>query len=67
MTEIMKHIIQECQINQITQRELAEKSGLTEASVSRYFNDERTPNLKNAERMAKAVGLTLVLVNVGVD
>lgn len=67
MTEIMKHIIQECQINQITQRELAEKSGLTEASVSRYFNDERTPNLKNAERMAKSVGLTLVLVNVGVD
>lgn len=57
----MKHIIQECQINQITQKELAEKSGLTEASVSRYFNDERTPNLKNAERMAKALGLTLVL------
>ena len=62
MTDIMKKIICECQDISMTQRELAEKSGLTEASVSRYFNGERTPNLKNAERMAKAVGLTLMLV-----
>lgn len=62
MTDIMKKIICECQDRNMTQRELAEKSGLTEASVSRYFNGERTPNLKNAERMAKAVGLTLILV-----
>ena len=62
MTDIMKKIICECQDRNMMQRELAEKSGLTEASVSRYFNGERTPNLKNAERMAQAVGLTLMLV-----
>ena len=64
MTEIMKSIIQECQSKQITQRELAEKSGLTEASISRYFNGERTPNLRNAERMAMAIGKKLIMNEV---
>lgn len=64
MVEIMKSIIQECQSKQITQRELSEKSGLTEASISRYFNGERTPNLRNAERMARVIGKKLIMNEV---
>lgn len=62
MTNIMQQIIDDCRLRGITQRELAIKSGLTEASVCRYLKGERTPNLKNAERMAKVLGLRLALV-----
>lgn len=62
MTEIMKQIIAECKSQNMTQRELAERSGVTEASTSRYFNGERTPNIKKVEKMARALGLKLALI-----
>ena len=62
MNKIMQQIKEDCRLRGMTQRELAENSGLTEASVSRYFSGERTPNLKSAERMAEALGLELRLI-----
>ena len=67
MSDLVHSIIENCRLQSITQRELAEKSGLTEASISRYFNGERSPNIKNAEKMASALGLRIVMLNAGED
>ena len=67
MSDLISSIIEICSSQNITQRELAEKSGLTEASISRYFNGERSPNIKNAEKMASALGLRIVMLNAGAD
>lgn len=61
MTEIMSKIISECYERRITQKELALMTGITEASISRYFKDIRTPNIKNAEKMCNALGFTLIM------
>lgn len=37
------------------QNELAIKTGLTEAAISRYISGQRTPNLANAKRIADAL------------
>ena len=66
MSDLISSIIEICSSQNITQRELAEKSGLTEVSISRYFNGERIPNIKNAEKMASALGLRIALINTGV-
>ena len=42
-----------------TQKQLAIKSRCTEASISKYVSGERTPTLKTAKRLAKALGVTL--------
>ena len=39
----------------ITQKELAELSGITEASVSRYLSGERTPRIDIVINFAKAL------------
>ena len=67
MSDLVYSIIENCRLQSITQRELAEKSGLTEASISRYFSGERSPNIKNAEKMASALGLRIVMLNAGAD
>ena len=67
MSDLVHSIIENCRLQSITQRELAEKSGLTEASISRYFNGERIPNIKNAEKMASALGLRIVMLNAGAN
>ena len=65
MSDLVYSIIENCRLQSITQRELAEKSGLTEASISRYFSGERSPNIKNAEKMASALGLRIVMLKAG--
>ena len=67
MSDLLHSIIENCRLQSITQRELAKKSGLTEASISRYFNGERSPNIKNAEKMASALGLRIVMLKAGAD
>ena len=67
MSDLVHSIMENCRLQSITQRELAEKSGITEASISRYFNGERSPNIKNAEKMASALGLRIVMLNAGED
>ena len=42
-----------------TQKKLAQRSGCTEASICKYVRGERTPTLKTAKRIAKALGVTI--------
>lgn len=41
--------------NQMTQKELAKFSGLSEGTISRYINKERMPTLKAAVNMSIAL------------
>ena len=43
----------------MSQRELAEKTGMTEVSISRYVSDVRSPNLKALMKIADALGCTI--------
>ena len=42
-----------------SQRELANMTVLTEAAISRYVNNQRTPNATTIERIANALGVSL--------
>lgn len=41
----------------MSQRELAEKAGITEAAVSRYLKGDRIPRAVTVARIAKALGV----------
>ena len=43
----------------MTQKDLAVKTGLTEAAVSRYVNTERAPRIPQAYRIACALGIDM--------
>lgn len=43
----------------ITQKELAEEAGMTEAAISRYCNGKRVPNLVTAAALASALDCTV--------
>ena len=43
----------------MTQAELAENSGITQAAISQYEANKRVPNVKVADRIAAALGVTL--------
>lgn len=43
----------------MTQRELAEKTGTTEVSISRYMKRQRTPRLSALEGIAQALGTNI--------
>lgn len=45
--------------NGITQRELSERSGVTEAAISRYCAGHRVPTVENAARLSDALGCSL--------
>lgn len=61
MSQIVDSIIEKCKTDQITQRELAEKSGMTEAAISRYFNHNRSPRAEAAEKLLDACGLEIII------
>jgi Zn-dependent peptidase ImmA (M78 family)/transcriptional regulator with XRE-family HTH domain len=48
-----------------TQEELAERAGVTQAALSRYEHDLRTPEPDVLERLAKALGVTPDLLTAG--
>ena len=63
--EHLKSLIEE---KGMTQKELARRTGLTEASVSRYISGHRTPRITQAYRMAWAIGIdmnTLIYLGKG--
>lgn len=43
----------------MTQRELAEKAGTTEVSVSRYLRGQRTPRLLTLAAIAQVLGVSI--------
>ena len=44
----------------ITQKQLAEAAGVTEASISRYVRGTRTPTLKTAEKLSHVLGFPII-------
>lgn len=44
---------------EMTQRELAEKAGTTEVSVSRYLRGQRTPRLITLAAIAQVLGVSI--------
>ena len=54
--ERIKELMKERNINQ---KQLAEQSGITEASVSRYLNGERTPRIDIVSNFARVFGISV--------
>ena len=62
MTETMKRIKAEVALQEITHRELADRTGYTECSISRWLNDKRTPTIDVVETIAEALGYRVELM-----
>lgn len=45
----------------LTQKEIAEKTGIQQANVSRYLSGKKVPELGTLVRLAGAVGMEVVL------
>lgn len=46
-------------INSITQKELANKAGVTESAISHYIKGDRIPNIATMVRIAKVLNIDL--------
>ena len=45
----------------MTQKELSEKTGITQADISRLENGNANPSMKTLQRLAEGMGMTLRL------
>lgn len=52
---------------EMTAADIARKSGMTQAALSRYINGKRTPNLNSVIKIAKALNVPIELLIKGVD
>lgn len=59
--DIIKALIQVRHEQNMTQKQLAEKTGITQADISRIENGTRNPSLEMIKRLAKGLGLQLKL------
>lgn len=64
---IGKHISYKCAEQKITQKQLAQMTGLTEAGISRYISGQRLPRLDVLLRIAKSLQCTLDFLLYGVE
>lgn len=64
---IGKHIAQKCKEMHLTQKQLAEISGLTEAGISRYIAGERLPRIDILLRIAAALNCTIDYLLYGIE
>lgn len=55
-TEKLKTLLKR---QEMTQRELTEKAGTTEVSVSRYLRGQRTPRLLTLAAIAQVLGVSI--------
>jgi transcriptional regulator with XRE-family HTH domain len=51
----------------LTQKELAERSGLTQSAIARLENMKATPQIDTLFRVLEPLGYTLVIVPVGAN
>lgn len=64
---IGKNIAHKCRELHLTQKKLAEMSGLTEAGISRYIAGERLPRIDILLRIAASLNCTLDYLIYGVE
>ena len=58
---IIQAIIDARKASGMTQKDLAEKTGITQGDISRLENGSANPSLKTLQRLADAMGMTLKL------
>ena len=59
--DIIKAMIQARNDQHMTQKELSEKTGITQADISRIENGSRNPSLAMMKRIAEGLGMQLKL------
>lgn len=64
---IGNHIAYKCKEQKLSQKQLAEMTGLTEAGISRYISGQRLPRLDILLRIAEALHCSLDYLLYGVD
>ena len=52
---------------EMTAADIARKTGMTQAALSRYINDKRIPNINSVIKIAKALNVPIELLMKGVD
>ena len=52
---------------EMTAADIARKTGMTQAALSRYINDKRIPRLNSVIKIAKALNVPIELLVKGVD
>lgn len=52
---------------EMTAADISRKTGMTQAALSRYINDKRTPNLNSVIKIAKTLNVPIELLLKGVD
>ena len=52
---------------EMTAADIARKTGMTQATLSRYINGKRTPNINSVIKIAKALNVPIELLMKGVD
>ena len=52
---------------EMTAADIARKTGMTQATLSRYINGKRTPNINSVIKIAKALNVPIELLLKGVD
>ena len=65
--DIIQALIDARKTQNITQRELSEKTGITQADISRIENGTRNPSLSMIKRLAEGLGMVLKLEFVKSD
>ena len=55
MNERIRMLLEE---QHLSQKDLAQKAGITEASMSKYLSGERTPRIDVVVNLANALGVT---------
>ena len=58
---IIQAIIDARKNSGMTQKDLAEKAGITQGDISRLENGSANPSLKTLQRLAEGMGMTLKL------
>ena len=61
MTETMKRIKQELEIQNLSQANFARQLRVTEVTVHRWLTGKRQPSIKYVEQMAAVLGLHVLL------
>lgn len=59
--DIIRAMIEARKEQNITQKELSERTGITQADISRIENGTRNPSLDMIKRLAKGMGMRLKL------
>lgn len=57
--QIMRAIIEGRDDRDLTQKQLAEVTGITQADISRYENGTGNPSLRTLKRLAEGLGMSL--------